>query len=67
MNHRINNMKENIKKIIILDYSTGEVIIKDYDENIWDCAEDMTDEDGNLIIHSDCDWMVVDELNLKIE
>ena len=67
MNHRINNMKENIKKIIILDYSTGEVLIKDYDENIWNCAEDMTDEDGNLIIHSDCDWMVVDELNLKIE
>ena len=47
-------MKENIKKIIILDYSTGEVLIKDYDENIWDCAEDMTDEDGNLILHSDC-------------
>ena len=38
-------MKENIKKIIILDYSTGEVLIKDYDENIWDCAEDMTDEE----------------------
>ena len=60
-------MKENIKKIIILDYSTGEVLIKDYDENIWDYAEDMTDEDGNLILHSDCNWMIVDELNLKIE
>ena len=67
MNHRINNMKENIKKIIILDYSTGEVIIKDYDENIWDCAEDMTDEAGNLILHSDCYYMIVDKLNLKIE
>ena len=43
-------MKETSKKIIIiLDYSTGEVLIKDYDENIWDYAEDMTDEDGNLI------------------
>ena len=60
-------MKENIKKIIILDYSTGEVLIKDYDENIWDCAEDMTDEYGNLILHSDCHWMIVDKLNLKIE
>ena len=60
-------MKENIKKIIILDYSTGEVLIKDYDENIWDCPEDMTDEDGILIINSDCNWMVVDKLNLKIE
>ena len=39
-------MKENIKKIIILDYSTGEVLIKDYDENVWDCAEDMTDEEN---------------------
>ena len=28
-------MKENIKKIIILDYSTGEMLIKDYDENIF--------------------------------
>ena len=60
-------MKENIKKIIILDYSTGEVLIKDYDENIWDCAEDMTDEDENLILHSDYHWMIVDKLNLKIE
>ena len=53
-------MKENIKKIIILDYSTGEVLIKDYDENIWECAEDMTNEDGNLILHSDCHYMIVD-------
>ena len=60
-------MKENIKKIIILDYSTGEVLIKDYDENIWDCPEDMTDENGILILHSDCHWMIVDKLNLKIE
>ena len=67
MNHRINNMKENIKKIIILDYSTGEVIIKDYDENIWDCAEDMTDENGNLLLHSDCHYMIVNKLNLKID
>ena len=60
-------MNENIKKIIILDYSTGEVLIKDYDENIWDCAEDMTDEDETLILHSDYHWMIVDKLNLKIE
>ena len=60
-------MKKTSKKIIILDYSTGEVLIKDYDENIWDCAEDMTDEDGHLILHSDCHYMIVDKLNLKIE
>ena len=41
-------MKETSKKIIILDYSTGEVLIKDYDENIWDCAEDMTDEENQI-------------------
>ena len=60
-------MKENIKKIIILDYSTGEVLIKDYDENIWNCPEDMTDESGYLILHSDCHYMIVDKLNLKID
>ena len=60
-------MKKTSKKIIILDYSTGEVLIKDYDENIWDCAEDMTDEDGHSILHSDCHYMIVDKLNLKIE
>ena len=43
------------------------MLIKDYDENIWDCAEDMTDEDGNLLLHSDCHYMIVDKLNLKIE
>lgn len=54
------------KKIIILDFGTTNVLIYDYDENIWNCPEDMTDEDGNFILDSNCQWMVVDELNIKI-
>jgi len=55
-----------MKKIIILDFGTTEVSIYDYDENIWECPEDFTDENGVFIIDSNCQYMVVDELNIKI-
>jgi len=55
------------KKIIILDFGTTNVLIYDYDENVWDCPEDMTDEDGCFILDSNCQWMIVDELNIKIK
>ena len=54
-------------KIIILDESTGEVLITDYDPNIWEEPEDITDEFGNVLIHSSCSYMIVDKLILKIE
>lgn len=60
-------MKENIKKIIILYYNTGEVLIRDYDPNIWEDPEDMVDEFGVHLVHSNCHYMIVDKLNLKIE
>lgn len=62
---KIKNMKENIKKIIILDYSTGEVYIKNYDPNIWEDSENFLLEHG--FKESDCHWMIVDKLNIVIE
>jgi hypothetical protein len=56
-----------IKKIIILDFGESKVLVYDYDENIWESPEDMTDENGNYILDSNCQWMVVDELNIKIK
>ena len=56
-----------MSKIIILDESTGEVLITDYDPNIWEEPEDMTDEFGNALIHSSCSYMIVNKLILKIE
>ena len=56
-----------MQKIIILDESTGEVLIKDYDPNIWDSPEDMEDEFGVALIHSSCSYMVVNKLIIKVE
>lgn len=56
-----------MKKIIILDYNTGEVLITDYDPNIWESPEDMEDEFGVGLINSNCNYMVVDKLVLKID
>ena len=56
-----------MQKIIILDESTGEVLITDYDPNVWESPEDMEDELGVPLIHSSCSYMVVDKLILKIE
>ena len=58
-------MKENIKKIIILDYSTGEVYIKDYNDKIWQDSENFLLEHG--FKENDCNWMIVDKLILKID
>lgn len=56
-----------MKKIIILNYSTGKVLIKDYDPNIWEDPEDMVDEFGVALINSNCCYMIVDKLILKID
>tara|TARA_R110000868_G_scaffold38450_4_gene134537 strand:+ start:2597 stop:2854 length:258 start_codon:yes stop_codon:yes gene_type:complete len=62
----INQNKNTMKKLIVLDFTTAEVHIYPYDENIWECPEDFADENGNLILNSNCQWMVVDELKLQI-
>ena len=54
-------------KIIILNEITGEVLITDYDPNIWEDPEDMEDEFGNTLINSSCSYMVVNKLILRIE
>jgi hypothetical protein len=56
-------------KITILDFSTGEVFIFPYDENVYEDAQDFfdseycTDRGINL---SNCEYMVSDTLTLQI-
>lgn len=53
-----------MKKIIILDYSTCEVHVFDYDDKIWEMEEDFLaahhSEHGNTFKESQCNWMIVD-------
>jgi hypothetical protein len=59
-----------MKKIIILDFSTAEVHVFPYDENVWSDGEDfITDENenGNIALSlSNCQFMIVDDLNIQI-
>jgi len=55
-----------MKKLVVLDYYDGTVTVYPYDENIWESPEDYTDEKGNYILDSNCNWMVVENLNIKI-
>ena len=54
-----------MKKLIVLDFTSSEVHIYPYDENIWECPEDFADENGITVLDSNCQWMVVDELKLQ--
>ena len=54
------------KKLVVLDYGEKTVAVYPYDENVWDSPEDFTDKDGNYVLDSNCEWMVVDDLNIKI-
>ena len=56
-----------MQKIIILDESTGEVLIRDYDPDLWEDPEDMVDEFGVALIHSSCSYMIVNKLIIKVE
>ena len=51
------------QKIIILDYSTCEVHVFDYDDQKWESAEDFLNnhysEHGNTFKESECSWMIV--------
>ena len=56
-------------KIIILDFSTAETFVFDYDENIYDDASDFFESEGIKelqIRESDCHYMVAESLNLRI-
>ena len=61
-----------MKKIIILDFSTTDVHIFDFDENCYsndDIVQFFEDEnevhDLNLS-ESNCQWMITGQLNLQI-
>lgn len=53
-----------MKKIIILDYSTCEVHVFNYDDKVWESEEDFIishySEHGNTFKESQCNWMIVD-------
>jgi len=53
-----------MKKIIIMDYSTCEVHIYDYDEKEWEDGETFLtnhySEHGQTFKESQCEWMIVD-------
>lgn len=55
-----------MSKIIILDFTSAEVHVYNYDEAVWeDCEEFMMHEEINLNPNN-CQWMVVNDLNIKI-
>lgn len=56
-------------KITILDFSTAEVFIFPYDENIYNNAEDFFDSEyctEKGIRETNCQYMVSDHLTLQI-
>lgn len=55
-----------MKKLIVIDHVDETVTVYPYDENIWESPEDYTTEDGIYVLNSDCSWIVVDEVNIKI-
>lgn len=59
-----------IKKIIILDFETAEIHIFDFDDAIFedfnDFAESINEEFGLNLSESNCEWMIVKELNIQI-
>ena len=54
-----------MKKIIILDFQDGQVMITSINTEVWDDVEDFIISIG--WDPSNCQWMLVDKLNLKIE
>jgi hypothetical protein len=56
-----------IQKIIILCFETSEVLIYNYDSNIWEDVEDFLTSEEIDISPNNCQWMVVNELNIQIK
>lgn len=56
-----------IKKIIILCSSTQEVLVYEYDMNMWENVEHFLTSDEIDLDINNCQWMVVDELNIQIK
>lgn len=54
-----------MKKIIILDFSDGQVWIRRYDEEAWNDPEEFISSLGFYV--KNCQWMLINELNLNIQ
>jgi hypothetical protein len=59
-------MPEGMKKLVVVDHRDKTMTVYPYDENVWESPEDYMTEDEELVIHSDCSWIVVDALTIKI-
>ena len=55
------------KKIIILHFETEEVLIYNYNPDIWESCEDFIESETINFNSSNCQCMVVDEVNIKIK
>jgi hypothetical protein len=52
-----------MKRIVILNFSSGEVLIRNYPDDLNDSSEWFTSKYNDEDIRAaDCQWMVVDEL-----
>jgi hypothetical protein len=54
------------KKLIVLDFETQKVDVYPYDENVWESPEDFLDNNDCYVITSNCQWMLTDDLSIKI-
>jgi hypothetical protein len=58
-----------MKKIIILDFSTSEVHVFNYDTNIYEEYEDFytaMDDEGYNFTDSNCQCLITENLNIQI-
>lgn len=61
---------DDIEKIIILNFETTEVLVCDFDPNIYENASDFFEGDYAKELgldESNCQYMVVNELNIQIK
>lgn len=62
-------MEPKVKKIIILDYESGSVVIRNIEESQLEDASagDFTDEFGDNYTLSRLEYMIVDNLDIDIK
>ena len=53
-------------KIVILDFTTGQVHIYPYDLNVWEDAIEFIESEEVGLNSNNCQWMTVDNLKLQI-
>jgi len=59
-----------MKKVIVLDFETGNIYIRDYSDkydDFSDFLEDLFVDEGISLSESNCQWMIIDELNMDIK